>query len=90
MGTQNIHIGKLKLRLPRSAAGSARQVAQGLGLEILRSLAESPRAGRGTIRIGEISAGKITAGSGGAQGMQKQTAGHVVAGIKRQISQERT
>ncbi len=89
MGTQNIRIGKLNLRLPQSAAGSARQIAQGLGREILRSLAESPRAGRGTIRIDEISAGKITVGSS-TQSLQKQTADHVAAGIRRQISEERT
>jgi hypothetical protein len=89
MGTQNIHIGNLQLRLPRSVAGSARQIAQGLGREILRSLAESPSAGRGTIRIDEMSAGKITVGSR-TQSLQTQTADHVAAGIRKQISEERT
>ena len=86
MGKRNVHIGNLKLHLPRSAAGSARQIAGGLGDEIIRKVAEATRARHGTMRMEEVSAGKITATAGTSlQSLQQQIAGCVAAELGKRF-----
>lgn len=56
MADRSIHIGNLQIRLPRSAAGQAQEVAARLGRDILRSLGESAIKKTGKIEIGTLPA----------------------------------
>ena len=87
MSNRNIQIGQLKIRLPHSAAGSARQIASGLGRAILRGVAEATRGHHGAMRITEVSVGKITA-MGGSESLQKQIARRVTAEVMKRFNQE--
>ena len=78
MTKRRIHIEHLKIRLPRSAVGEARNIADGLGREILQGLAESTAARTGAKRIEGVSAGKLTtAGDTGASRLQKEIAARI-------------
>jgi hypothetical protein len=86
MSKHNVHIGNVKIRLPRSAAGSARQIAGGIGHEILRSVAEATRGRQGTMRVEEVSAGKIAAAGGASpESLQRRIAGRVAAELRKRF-----
>lgn len=57
MKTKNIHIENLEIRLPKNYSSSAREIASGLGDEILRNVAENKNMSDG--RIENLDAGKI-------------------------------
>jgi len=86
MTKRRVHIENLKIRIPGSAAGQARNIAGGLGREILREIAESTAGKTGAKSIGELSAGKIRV-SGGADvpGLQGEIARRVAAEVKKRF-----
>ena len=87
MGSRNIHIDSLQVRIPRSLAGSARQIGSGLGGEILRQIAETTRGRGGSRRVGEVSAGKIRIESGAdGQAARENIAGRVAAEVVKKIT----
>ena len=89
MPKRRIHIGNLKIRLPRSAAGGARDIADGLGRRILESLAESTAGKTGIKKIGDVSAGKFTTfGGSTADGLQKRIAGRVTDQVIQSFGKE--
>lgn len=45
MKGRNVHIAKLRLRIPRGRAGEAAEIARGLGRQILLGIADSSAAG---------------------------------------------
>lgn len=80
---RKIHIDNLKIKLPRGMAGEAKSIAAGIGSDVMRSIAEATSGKNGSIRIDEISAGKLRT-SGGAGTVQKQAAAQMAnAAIKR-------
>ena len=84
MSKRKIHIGNLKIRLPRTSAGQARAIAGGLGKEILHGIAKSTAGKSGARKIGEISAGKISVtGGADAPKLQQQIAGRVMDELRR-------
>jgi hypothetical protein len=85
MSKRNIHIDRLQIRLPRSAAGSAREIAGNLGNDILRNLSEATSGRRGSMRIEEVSAGKIK--DTGADGIRKQAAKRIAAELKKRFEE---
>jgi hypothetical protein len=86
MSSRKVHIENLKIRLPRSAAASARAIAGGLGADILRGVADATRDKTGTKRIDELSTGKITASDGaGGQNLSKQISRRVAAELARRF-----
>jgi hypothetical protein len=87
MGSRNIHIDNVQVRIPRSLAGSARQIGSGLGKEILRRIAETTRGRGGTRRVGDVSAGKIRIESGAdIQAAREDIAGRVAAEVAKKIT----
>jgi hypothetical protein len=82
MSQRNIHIENLKIRLSKNSGLSARDIASGLGDEILRQIAETTRHRTGTRRIDSLDAGTIK-NSGGATAahLQRQIARRIAAGI---------
>jgi hypothetical protein len=86
MTKRKVHIENLKIRIPGSAAGQARDIAGGLGREILREIAESTAGKTGAKSIGELSAGKIrVSGGGGVPGLQAELARRVAAEVKKRF-----
>lgn len=86
MNTRRIHIGNVTIRLPQSAAGSARHIAGGIGNEILRTIVEATRGRQGTMRLAQVSAGKITAAGGTSpERLQKQIADRVAAELRKRF-----
>jgi hypothetical protein len=86
MRTHDIHIRNVTIRLPRSAAGFARQIAGGIGNDILRSVVEVTQGRRGAMRVEELSAGKIAASSGASpERLQQQIASRVAAELRKRF-----
>jgi hypothetical protein len=88
MSKRKVHIENLKIRIPGSAAGEARDIAGGLGREILREIAESTAGKTGAKSIGELSAGKVRVSGGGgagAHGLQGEIARRVAAEVKKRF-----
>ena len=56
---KSIHIEKLQIRLPKSAAGAAGKLAKNLGDEVLKQLADCGPLKNGARHIGEIDAGRV-------------------------------
>jgi len=78
MSQKNIHIKNLQIRLPKgTSAAAARQIASGLGNEVLSRIAENTRQKNGKQRIENIDAGTIK-NSGNAD-LQKQIARRIAA-----------
>jgi hypothetical protein len=86
MTKRKVHIENLKIRIPGSAAGQARDIAGGLGREILREIAEATAGKTGAKSIGELSAGKVRV-SGGADvsGLQGEIARRVAGEVKKRF-----
>jgi hypothetical protein len=86
MTKRKVHIENLKIRIPGSAAGQARNIAGGLGREILREIAESTAGKTGAKSIGEVSAGNVrVSGGAGARGLQVEIARRVAAEVKKRF-----
>ena len=86
MTKRKIHIENLKIRIPGAAAGQARDIAGGLGREILREIAESTGGKTGAKSIGELSAGNVrVSGSAGMPGLQGEIARRVAAEVKKRF-----
>jgi hypothetical protein len=86
MTKRKVHIENLRIRIPGAAAGQARNIAGGLGREILREVAESTAGKIGTKSIGELSAGKIkVSGGAGVAGSQGEIARRVAAEVKKRF-----
>lgn len=86
MSKRNIHIDRLEIRLPRRAAGSAREIAGGLGNDILRNLSETNIERRGDIRIENVSAGKIVStGRTDAESIRNRAAERISAEIAKRL-----
>ena len=83
MSKRSVNIDRLQIRLPRSAAGSAREIAAGLGNDVLRGLSEATSGRRGSMRIEEVSAGKIKGTS--AEGIRKQAAERIAAELAKRF-----
>lgn len=83
MSKRSIHIDRLQIRLPRSAAGIAREIAGNLGRDILRNVSEATSGRGGSVRIGEISGGKITGSS--TASIRKQAAERIAAEIAKRF-----
>lgn len=86
MSKRNIHIDRLQIRLPRTAAASSREIAGGLGNDILQGLSKATLGRRGDLRIEEVSAGRIvSAGRADAEGIRKQAAERIAAEIAKRL-----
>lgn len=86
MSKRNIHIDRLQIRLPRRAAGAAREIAGGLGNDILQGLSESVTGRSGTMRVDRISTGRIVStGDIGAERIRKQAAERIAAEIAKRF-----
>lgn len=83
MSKRNIHIERLQIRMPRGAAGQAREIAGSLGNEILRKLSETTGGRSGDLRVDEISAGKIA--NTGAAGVRKAAAERIADEIAKRF-----
>ena len=84
MTKQRIQIENLKIRLPRSAASNAREIAGELGHAILRGIAESVNGRTGEIRIDEVSAGRIRVADG-AGAIRERAAAGIMAGVRKKL-----
>lgn len=84
MTKQRVQIEHLKIRLPRSAASNAREIAGGLGRAILRSIAESVNGKTGEMRIDAVSAGRIH-GADGAGAIQARAAAGIMAEVRKKL-----
>ena len=90
MKERDIHIDKLEIRLPKGAKLSARQIAEGLGREILSQISDAPIGRTDSARIEKLDAGKIKMrGKRSIPGLQKQIAGKVVSEVKRSVAGRR-
>jgi hypothetical protein len=86
MTKRKVHIENLRIRIPAAAAGQARNIAAGLGRELLREIAESTAGKTGSKSIDEISAGKVrVSGGAGVAGLQGEIAGRVAAEVKKRF-----
>jgi hypothetical protein len=86
MSKRNIHIDRLQIRLPPKAAGFAREIAGGLGNDILRNLSDTTRGRSGDLRVDEVSAGPIKSiGRPDAEGIRKQAADRIAAEIAKRF-----
>lgn len=86
MSKRNVHIDRLEIRLPRRAAGSAREIAGGLGNDILRNLSETNMERRGNVRIENVSAGRIAPpGRMDAESIRKQAAERISREIAKRL-----
>lgn len=86
MNKHRVDIENLNIRIPRSTAGAARTIADGLAKEILRSIARSSEGKVGVKQIAEISAGSMqTTGDADARGVQMKIASRVVDELQKNI-----
>ena len=84
MAKRRIHIGNLRIRLPRGMAGSARSLAGGLGREIMKSIADASRGKTGAVRVDKIPAAKIKT-AGGEADIRKRAAAEISAEVKKRL-----
>jgi len=82
MARQRIHIENLQIRLPREMAGEAESVAGRLGREIMKSIADAAKGQTGTIRIDQVTVGKLKASGGDPH---KQAAAGIAAEVRKRI-----
>ena len=75
MSRRNVHVANLRIRIPRRLAGQATAIANGLGNEILRGIAESTRDMTGSKKIGAM---EVT-------GLQEQVAAQVAQQLRKRI-----
>jgi hypothetical protein len=86
MTKRKVHIENLRIRIPGSAAGQARDIAGGLGREILREIAESTAGKTGAKSIGELSTGKVrVSGGADAAGLRGEIARRVAVEVKKRF-----
>jgi len=86
MNRRRIHIGSLKIQIPRGSATHARAIAGGLGKEILHGIAELTVGKSGVKKIDEISGGKISAaGDVIAPGVQSKISGLVMQEFRKKF-----
>jgi hypothetical protein len=84
MKGQNIHIDKLEIRLPKGSKLSARQIAAGLGNEILSQIADLPKGQNKAGRIEKLDVGKIKrSDNSSVSDLQRQIAGKVVSEVRK-------
>ena len=79
--SRKIHIENLQIRLPKNSGLSARELASGLGNEILRELADQTRREKGMRRIEKIDAGTIKNSGASAAALQRRIARRIAANI---------
>lgn len=86
MSRRKIHIGNLRIRLPRSQASEAKNVTNGLGNEILRQTAEMQTRKSGNQRIESLDVGEIRISGGvSAAALQKKIARQIAALIGENV-----
>ena len=84
MSKRTVHIENLNLRLPRSSASSAREIAASVGGQLLRNLSENHGKFRGSLRLEKISAVKIQVPNGSdVDDMTVRIAASVAADIQK-------
>jgi hypothetical protein len=82
MTKRRVHIGNLRIRLPRSAAGDARAVAGELGRELLKNIAHETAGRTGRLEMGDLSAPPVKLSEAGSV---KQAASQAVGNIARAV-----
>lgn len=88
MKERKIHIDKLEIRLPKGSKLSARQIAEGLGNEILNQIANVPNRQANFGPIEKLDIGKINSpGNRTISSLQRQIAGKVVSEIGKKTNQ---
>jgi hypothetical protein len=80
---RNVHVAKLRIRIPRGLAGQAADIARGFGGQILRGIAESTAAdavGRHVDAVPSVRV-RVTQGTG-LRGLQEQAATQVAQRLR--------
>lgn len=86
MSKRSIHIDRLQIRLPRGAAGVSREIAAGLGNDVLWGLSEATKGRRGTFRVDEVSAGRVVStGRADAESIRKLAAERIAAELAKRF-----
>jgi hypothetical protein len=87
MAKHRIHIENLRIKLPRTMSGDAVGIANGLGREIMKGIADVSCGKSGELRIDRISAPVIRRAVGKAD-TQKRAAEEISAQIKKRLGWE--
>lgn len=83
MNRRNVHIAKLRIRIPRGMAGQAADIARGFGSRILRGIAEATANDTGGRHIDAVSAVRVRVTQGtGMQGLQEQAATQIAQRLR--------
>lgn len=83
MNRRNVHIAKLRIRIPRGMSGQAADIARALGRQILRGIAESTAADNGGRHIDAIPPLRLRmAREGDMRGLQEQAATQIARRLR--------